>query len=139
MDRHRVAQICRRLSNHTSLPSGALNLSLGTTMRITRVLLLVTGTFVTAVNLLAQTLPALPVPAGPPDVIFYNGKIVTVDSGFSMQEAFAVKGDQFLGVGSNAQVRKLAGPKTRQLDLKGHTVIPGLIDDHNHQLCSCHK
>lgn len=133
MDRHRVAQICRRLSNHTSLPSWALDMSLGTTTRFTRALLLVTCTFVTAVNLLAQTLPALPVPAGPPDVIFYNGKIVTVDSGFSMQEAFAVKGDQFSAVGSNAQVRKLAGPKTRQVDLKGHTVIPGLIDDHNHQ------
>ena len=29
----------------------------------------------------------------PPDTIFYNGKIITVDSGFSIQQAFAVRGD----------------------------------------------
>jgi len=68
-----------------------------------------------------------------PDAIFYNGKIITVDSGFSTHEAFAVKGDKFLAVGSNAEIRALAGPKSQLVDLGGHTVIPGLIDGHNHQ------
>lgn len=34
-----------------------------------------------------------------PDTIFYNGKIITVDSAFSIQEAFAVKGWRLLGFG----------------------------------------
>ena len=32
----------------------------------------------------------------PPDTIFYNGKVITVDSGFSIQQAFAVKGDVYV-------------------------------------------
>lgn len=85
---------------------------------------------------LAQTAPALPAPVGIPDAIYYNGKVVTVDSRFGIQQAFAVKGDQFLTVGTDAAVRKLAGPQTRQVDLKGHTVIPGLIDSHDHVFAS---
>ena len=68
-----------------------------------------------------------------PDTIFYNGKVVTVDSTFSVQEAFAVKDDKFWAVGSTEQVRALAGPHTVLVNLEGHTVIPGLIDAHNHQ------
>lgn len=73
------------------------------------------------------------IPVALPDEIFYNGKIVTVDRSFSIQQAFAVKGEEILAVGSNAAVRPLAGPNTRLTDLRGHTVIPGLIDNHNHQ------
>src|SRR5438067_935124 len=68
-----------------------------------------------------------------PDEIFYNGKVVTVDRDFDVVQAFAVKGDQFVAVGTNAAVRKLAGPKTRLTNLNGRTVVPGLMDSHNHQ------
>jgi predicted amidohydrolase YtcJ len=68
-----------------------------------------------------------------PDAIFYNGKVVTVDERFSIQQAFAVTGDRFLAVGTNRAMRSLAGPETRLVDLKGRTVIPGLMDNHNHQ------
>src|SRR5260221_6590504 len=67
-----------------------------------------------------------------PDAIFYNGKIVTVDSGSSIQQAFAVKGEEFVAVGTSAKVRALAGKDTRLVDLKGATVIPGLTDNHDH-------
>lgn len=67
-----------------------------------------------------------------PDQIFYNGKIAAVDSSNSIQEAFAVKGDRFLAVGRNAAIRALGGPQTRLVDLRGHTVIPGLQDNHIH-------
>jgi len=67
-----------------------------------------------------------------PDQIFYNGKIATVDSSNSIQEAFAVKGDRFLAVGSNAAMQAMKGPQTRLVDLRGHTVIPGLQDNHIH-------
>ncbi len=71
-----------------------------------------------------------------PDAIFYNGKIVTVDSGSSIQQAFAVRGEEFLAVGTNAKVRALAGAKTRLVDLHGAAVIPGLADDHHHVYAS---
>jgi predicted amidohydrolase YtcJ len=67
-----------------------------------------------------------------PDAIFYNGKIVTVDAGFSVQQAFAVKGEDFVAVGTNVKVRALAVKGTRLIDLRGSTVIPGLTDNHDH-------
>lgn len=67
-----------------------------------------------------------------PDQIFYNGKIATVDSSNSIQEAFAVKGDRFLAAGSNTAIQAMKGPQTRLVDLRGHTVIPGLQDNHIH-------
>ena len=69
----------------------------------------------------------------PPDAIFRNGKIATVDTAFTVAEAFAVKGDRFTAVGSNADISALAGPGTQVVDLHGRTVVPGLIDNHNHQ------
>lgn len=68
-----------------------------------------------------------------PDAIFYNGKIITVDHASNVSEAIAIKGDQFIAVGSSTEVRALAGSETRQIDLRGHTIVPGLIDNHNHQ------
>lgn len=67
-----------------------------------------------------------------PDYILYNGKIVTVDGAFTIARAIAVHGDQVFMVGTDADVRAYAGPKTRQIDLRGATVIPGLIDGHLH-------
>ena len=67
-----------------------------------------------------------------PDAIYYNGKIVTVDKEFSIARAVAIKGDKFVGVGSDKEVLSLAGPDTRRIDLKGRTVIPGLIEAHAH-------
>jgi len=72
-------------------------------------------------------------PSAAPDEIFYNGKIVTVDPAFRIHEAFAVRGEKFFAAGSNAEVQLMAGPETRRIDLRGHTVIPGLGDNHNHQ------
>ena len=72
-------------------------------------------------------------PSVVPDEIFYNGKVVTVDPSFRIHEAFAVQGEKFLAVGGNAEMQALAGPSTRRTDLRGHTVIPGLMDNHNHQ------
>jgi predicted amidohydrolase YtcJ len=68
----------------------------------------------------------------PPDVIYYNARIVTVDDTFSYAQAVAITGNRFIAVGSNADVRRLAGADTTQVDLKGLTVIPGLTDNHLH-------
>ena len=70
--------------------------------------------------------------APPPDTIYFNAKVVTVDDRFSYAQAVAITGDRFSAVGTNADVRKLAGPQTRQIDLRGLTIIPGLTDNHLH-------
>lgn len=68
-----------------------------------------------------------------PDIVFFNGRIITVDPSSRTAEAFAVAGDRFIAVGSTAGMKVLAGPATRMVDLRGRTVVPGLIDNHNHQ------
>jgi predicted amidohydrolase YtcJ len=72
--------------------------------------------------------------AGEPDVIFVNGKIITVDKTGSVVSAVAVKDGKFLAVGKDAEIRKLAGEKTRIVDLMKMTVTPGFIDAHTHPL-----
>ena len=73
-----------------------------------------------------------------PDLIVYNGKIVTMDdaslnnSPGKIVEAMAIRGDRIQQVGSNNDVLRSAGPKTRKMDLKGRTVVPGWIDTHSH-------
>jgi len=68
------------------------------------------------------------------DTVLINGKILTVDDQSSIRDAIAVRGGRILAVGSTADIRKLAGPSTRSIDLQGRTVIPGLIDSHLHAI-----
>ena len=83
---------------------------------------------------LAQTAPtstrqALSAPA---DMIVVNGRVYTVDDSRPMVSAFAVRGGRIMFAGSEREVRSLAGPKTRILDVGGATVIPGMVDAHAH-------
>ena len=68
----------------------------------------------------------------PPDLIPYNGKIVTVDRAFSIAQATAVRDGRIVRVGTSADLLADKGPSTTLVDLKGRTVIPGLIDSHVH-------
>jgi predicted amidohydrolase YtcJ len=68
------------------------------------------------------------------DIVFVNGKILTLDRQFSTAEALAVRDGRIARVGSTAAVRELAGAGTRVIDLQGRTVIPGLIDSHLHAI-----
>ncbi len=70
----------------------------------------------------------------PPDLVLLNGKILTVDRAFAVKQAVAVRGGKFLAVGTTDEVRRLAGPATQVIDLKGRTVVPGLIDSHMHAI-----
>ena len=70
--------------------------------------------------------------AAPPDTILINGHVITVDARFSIAEAVAISAGRFSAVGTNAAIRRLAGPKTTTIDLHGQTVIPGLADGHLH-------
>src|SRR5436190_518641 len=74
-----------------------------------------------------------PVATGePPELLLYNGKVVTVDGRFSIAQAVAIRGGKFVAVGSNDEVRRLARASTRSIDLRGRTVVPGLMDGHLH-------
>ena len=70
----------------------------------------------------------------PPDLILTNGKIVTVDDRFTIVQAIAIGADRITAVGSTRDIMRLAGPSTRRIDLRGRTVLPGLIDNHMHLL-----
>ena len=76
----------------------------------------------------AQLLPRPPAP----DLVLFNGKVIAVDSDFSIYQAVAIVGDRIMAVGNDDQMRTIAGPATRMIDLKGHAVIPGLMDNHLH-------
>ena len=71
-------------------------------------------------------------PAVRPDLVLYNGRVITVDDTFSIAEAVAIAGDRIVAVGTTAEVRAMAGPSTRQIDLRGRALIPGLMDNHLH-------
>ena len=66
------------------------------------------------------------------DIILTNGKIVTIDAKESIAETVVVKFGRILAVGSNKEIKPLMGSSTKIIDLKGRTVIPGLIDSHCH-------
>src|SRR5665213_558139 len=68
------------------------------------------------------------------DLILTNGKIITVDERFSIAQAVAIRGDRVVATVTNQEIARLAGPNTRRIDLKGKSVIPGLIDNHMHLL-----
>ncbi len=67
-----------------------------------------------------------------PDLILFNGKIVTVDGKFSVIEAVAVFDGKIVAVGSGPDVLNLAGQRTRTVDLQGRCVVPGQLDNHVH-------
>jgi enamidase len=70
--------------------------------------------------------------AGQADVILLGGKIITSETKQTTAEAIALARERILGVGPTTEIRRLAGPSTRIVDLHGRTVIPGLIDAHVH-------
>ncbi len=70
--------------------------------------------------------------AGAADAIYVNGNVITVDSAKPYAEAFAVSNGRFTAVGSNAEIRRLATPGTKLVDLRGMVVTPGFNDVHLH-------
>ena len=73
------------------------------------------------------------------DRIFFNGQIVTVDPQYPEASAVAVKNGIVMAVGSDEEVKAMAGPATEMVDLKGAFMCPGLIDSHMHLLLLSNK
>ncbi len=67
-----------------------------------------------------------------PDYVVLNARVLTIDNNIPRAEAFAVKGDRFVAVGSTSDIRNLASSRTEIIDAEGMTVTPGFIDAHSH-------
>ncbi|MFJ8048436.1 amidohydrolase [Streptomyces luteogriseus] len=67
-----------------------------------------------------------------PTLVLTGGQVLTVDAGFTVAEGVAVRGRDILAVGSDSEMRALAGPGTRIVELGGRTVLPGINDSHLH-------
>jgi hypothetical protein len=68
------------------------------------------------------------------EVIYYNGKVITVSDAKPLAQAVAIRGNRFLAVGTNSEVLKTSGPDTKKIDLKGRTALPGMIENHVHPI-----
>jgi hypothetical protein len=69
-----------------------------------------------------------------PDIVIINANIHTIDQDRPTAEAVAILGNWIVAVGSNKEIKKLAGAQTREIDAKGQLVLPGFNDAHVHFL-----
>jgi predicted amidohydrolase YtcJ len=67
-----------------------------------------------------------------PTLILYNGNVHTVDNTDSIVQAVAIWDNVIVALGDDESVLSLAGPSTHTFDLQGRSLIPGIIDSHNH-------
>ena len=68
------------------------------------------------------------------DQVFINGHLYTVDDENPWAEALAIRGDEIIFVGDNADAEGLVGPETVRHDVAGKTMLPGFIDSHMHPI-----
>src|SRR5277367_6093325 len=71
-------------------------------------------------------------PGVPADLVLLGGQVITLDPGDLVTEALAVRGNRIVALGSDAEIERLKGPKTRVIQLQGRAVTPGFIDSHTH-------
>jgi predicted amidohydrolase YtcJ len=65
------------------------------------------------------------------ELVLHNGKIVTMDAGATIASSVVVRDDRIVAVGTTRAVPP-HNPCARLIDLRGRTVVPGLIDSHDH-------
>ncbi|TMH37743.1 MAG: hypothetical protein E6H59_11920, partial [Betaproteobacteria bacterium] len=69
-------------------------------------------------------------PNDAPDTVLINGKIHTMDDENTVVSSVSITDGRFAEVGHASRGRH--GPNTKVIDLRGRTVVPGIIDNHNH-------
>jgi predicted amidohydrolase YtcJ len=72
----------------------------------------------------------------PPDIIFHNGVILTMEHFPVQVEALAIQGESILAIGNESDILAMAGPNTLLIDLEGRPLLPGFIDSHAHHIVS---
>ncbi len=70
----------------------------------------------------------------PPELVILNAAVRTMDAARPQAEAVAVSGNRIAALGTSAEIKTLAGPKTRVVDAGGQSVLPGFNDAHVHWL-----
>ena len=71
-----------------------------------------------------------------PELVLVEASVHALDPAGSRATALAVGGGRILAVGTDNEILALAGPRTAVERLDGATVVPGLIDAHNHLLAT---
>jgi hypothetical protein len=74
-----------------------------------------------------------------PDLLLLNGAVYTVDAVRRWAQAVAVTGGVISAVGTDADLRELAGPRTEVIDLAGRMLLPGFQDAHVHPASAGHE
>ncbi|NLT48920.1 MAG: LysM peptidoglycan-binding domain-containing protein, partial [Clostridiales bacterium] len=67
------------------------------------------------------------------DTVLKNGTVYTIDAANTVAQAVAIKGNEIIFVGGNADVDSYVGSSTKVVDLNGKVVMPGMIDSHVHR------
>ncbi len=81
-----------------------------------------------ALALLATT------PACAADRLYVNGDLITLEAAQPRASALLVREGRIAALGDSAALLTAAPERTQVIDLKGRTVIPGLIDSHIHAI-----
>lgn len=100
-----------------------------------RVRILLPKRIVSAVLWLSLLLPAVTASgqeSTKPDLVLINAHIVTMNPNQPSVQAVAIQKDRIVWVGNDADARRLFGRNVRRMDLRGATVLPGIIDAHTH-------
>jgi predicted amidohydrolase YtcJ len=84
------------------------------------------------VLVLAAVFQSAPLFSQQADTVLVHGTVLTVDERDSVAQGLAIRDGRIIAVGADAHVMKLAGPKTKVIDLHGRTATPGIIDTHSH-------
>jgi predicted amidohydrolase YtcJ len=66
------------------------------------------------------------------ELSFTGGQVHAVNARTDIVEAVVIGGGRILAVDSTADIRALAGPTTREIALRGRSLLPGFIDAHCH-------
>ncbi len=69
-----------------------------------------------------------------PDLLLLNGHVITMNPEAPAAQAIAIRDDRIVWVGANEDAKRLFSPQPRSMDLRGATVLPGIIDAHTHLL-----
>jgi len=86
----------------------------------------------------AGSLEVVGAETSPADLLFKNGSVLTMEDSPAVVEALAVRGGRIQAAGTLREVSRLAGARTRTIDLAGRSLTPGLIDAHSHPMAFGH-
>jgi hypothetical protein len=68
----------------------------------------------------------------PSATVYANGRILTMERGVETHEALGVRDGRVVARGDAADVRRAVGRGAQEVDLRGGTVMPGIVDTHPH-------